>query len=122
VSGALDSTFGPLAKNLIGKFGKRATLRRVTSAFSAATGRNTESTADTTVVVTPPAPFARKYIDNTSVLEGDAQCSVARQGLAVVPTAATDKLIVDGVTWTIVGVESVYSGELVAMYTLHIRQ
>lgn len=119
--GALDTIFGPLAKNLIAKFGKTATLRVNTSTFNVATGKNTVTPTDYSVVVTPPQPIEKRFINGTTVLEGDAVCMIARAAISVVPVAG-NFILLDGVPWQIITQRPVYSGELVAAYELQIRQ
>jgi hypothetical protein len=129
VTGALDSTFRPLAVALISRFGTPATLRRRTASFSAATGRTTNTDVDTAVVITPPAP-AKQSRKGAGAAEGSEsltieamfQCMLAAQGLAVVPTALTDHVVHDGKEWHVVDVEKVWSGNLVAAYKLTLKE
>lgn len=124
MTGALDY-LGATAQQLILKFGKAAVIRRPSRAYSATAGTYIDNSPAVTayaVTVSPPDPFASRFINGETVLEGDAKCSVAAQGLAIVPTAASDKLVLDGSVWNIVDVARLYSGERVAAYELHIRQ
>lgn len=122
--GALDG-LAATAKALILKFGKGAVLRRPNAVYDAATGTNvagSPATRDFPVVISPPSPFATRYINGESILEGDTSAMVAAQGLAIVPTPDSDLVVLNGTVWQVVDVANVYSGELVAVYKLHLRQ
>lgn len=119
--GQLD-TLRQTALDLVTKFGKDAVLRRYTSTFNVATGKNVKTSADTAVIITPPDPVNQRWINNGTAKFGDAMCSLAAQGLTVIPDTTTDKLVFDGREWQIVVVSPTYSGQQVALYTLQLRQ
>lgn len=120
MTGALDAVAQPLAIKLISKYGKAITLQRQgAGTYDVATGKNTTA---------PPSPEAINAViedykpyafANGLAIQGDKKASVAAQGLAV-PTPG-DQIIIDSVTFSIVQVETVYSGELAAMYILQGR-
>lgn len=118
----LDALFRDLAKTLIADFGTTATLRSTTATYSAATGKNSETTSDVSVEISPPAPVSANRINDTTVLVGDMECLVAAKGLTGVPTLNRDTLIFGGFTWDIVGVDPIYSGDDIAAYTLRLRR
>jgi hypothetical protein len=121
VTGALDGIFRPLAVGLINKFGTTAILRRRTSAFDVTTGKTTDTDADIGVFITPPAPYEQRR-DGGNTVGITTSCTVAGQGLAIVPTALTDHLVHAGKQFQVLEVVRVYSGNLVAAYKLLMKE
>ena len=119
--GQLD-TLRQTAKDLVTRFGKNATLRRYTSTYDVATGRNVNTSADTAVIITPPEPVNDRWINNGTAKFGDAMCSLAAQGLSIRPDPTRDKVVFDGEEWTVIAASPVYSGELIALYNLQLRK
>jgi hypothetical protein len=129
VTGALDSTFRPLAVNLINKFGTVATLRRRVSVHNVSTGKVTTTDTDTPVIISPPSPFnVRRFgsglIAANAALyqQGDMECLIAAQGLAVEPTPLTDHIVHSGKEWHLIAVAKLYSGNFIAAYRLQLRE
>jgi len=125
----LDNTARKLADNLINRFGKTVTLRRVTrTAYNGATGVGGDNNlpVDYTVKVSPPTDFMFKKIDGTLIKEGDQVVSIAALNAPIVPYQETDSVFmdVDGVNeeWKIRQLGRLWSGELVATYILHLTQ
>jgi hypothetical protein len=118
---AFDNIFVPLAEQLIDKtFGFSVTHRREARTYDPATRLNTVSNTDTAVLITPPAPYAIRRINGTTVLDGD-QWTKMSSASGIIPTSA-DKFIIGGVTWQVVRVEPIVSGEQTAAYTIQLRQ
>lgn len=118
---AFDNIFVPLAEQLVDNtFGFDATHRRVTRSYDVTTGKNTVSNADTTVKITPPAPFEQRRIDGTLIQLGDQQI-IMSSASGVVPKT-TDLFVIGGVIWQVVRIEPIVSGELTAAYSLQLRQ
>lgn len=69
----------------------------------------------------PPMAYAKKYIDGQSVHEGDMMTMVAASGLTFDPATGMQVLF-DGTKWNIVRVSPIYSGDLIAVYELQLRQ
>jgi hypothetical protein len=116
-----DNIFVPLAKKLIdATFGFTATLRKVTQSYDAGTGKTTDSNSDTAVKVTPPKPYQTRHINNTTILEGDAWVTMSTQS-SVVPEL-NDRFIISGVTWQVVRIDPIVSGEETAAYKVQLRQ
>lgn len=117
---AFDNIFVPLAEKLVDNtFGFDATHRRVTRAYDVTTGKNTESNADTTVKITPPAPFEQRRIDGTIIQIGDQQIIMSSSS-GIVPQS-TDFFIIGGVTWQVIRIEPIVSGEQTAAYSVQLR-
>lgn len=116
-----DDIFVPLAEQLVDNtFGFNATHRRVTRTYDPATGKNTESNADTTVKITPPSPYNQRQIDGTIVQIGD-QWVIMSSASGVVPSV-TDLFVIGDLTWQVVRIEPIVSGEQTAAYRVQMRQ
>ena len=59
-------------------------------------------------------------IDGTTVRTGDTNAFIQGQELAFSPNIS-DSLILDGFVFTVVGFSPLYSGNLIAVYDLHLR-
>jgi hypothetical protein len=116
-----DDIFVPLASQLIDDtFGFDVTHRRVTRAYDPATGKNTSSNADTTIKITPPAPYEQRRIDGTLIQLGDQRIMISSAS-GVVPISA-DLFIIGGQTWQVVAIFPIISGESTAAYEVQLRQ
>jgi hypothetical protein len=120
----LDGPLPPVAAKLIAKFGKRATLRTVTSVYNPALGR----TVDTEVDV-PMRGILEDYSGmqmggnaetGEGILRGDKKFTIAAHGLEEPSPEA--RVLIDGTGWGIIKVDSVYSGDLAALFVLQIRR
>lgn len=120
MTGQLDG-LGSVVRKLIKTFGKTGTITRRAETFSPATGRVTTVETDYACVVTPPEPIEYSRL-RTMTKVGTAVCAVAREGLSITPDLTTDVLVLGSSTWQVVAVEPVYSGELVAMFILQLKQ
>jgi len=115
--GKLDSLQG-VATTLIQDFGAAATLRTVSRAFSATTGKVTETPTDTACYATPPEPFKQGRIDGDVIRSTDLSTLVKGKGLS---PATGDRLIYGGVEYQIVGVRPQSAGTVIAFYELQLR-
>lgn len=120
----LDQPMGKLAKSLIGKFGRSATLKRSSTAYyDASVGKN-RATSPTdvscTVVITE---FEQREVDGSLVKAGDRKGLVSASALGnVEPVANRDTLVEGGRTWQIVRFIGYSSGAQEAAYELHLRR
>jgi hypothetical protein len=118
---AFDQIFVPLATQLVDNtFGFDATFRRVSRTYDPATGKNTGSNTDTTVKITPPAPYSQRRIDGTVIQLGDQQIMISSES-GVVPQSA-DLFVIGGAVWQVVAVFPIVSGEQTAAYNIQLRQ
>lgn len=120
----LDGPMGQLASQLLGTFGRPATLvRGGAGTYSPEQGRTmaVEAAASFACHVVF-AEFAVSQLDGTVVRLGDRKAIVSRLALGTEPRPSSDTLTVDGVTWRIVRVEGYSSGEQEAAYSLHVRR
>jgi hypothetical protein len=121
----LDITARNLADRLVDKFGKTVTLRRTPQdSYSPVDGGggDDQTPTDYTVKVTPPTDFMFKKIDGTLIEEGDEVVSLPALNSPITPVLDTDTVIMDGNRWEIRQLGRLWSGELVAMYILHLTK
>lgn len=115
----LDIAARSAALKTIAKFGKSITLTRVTEgAYNTATATTTNTPVDETV-----SAIVEDYkgFDLTSGLiqAGDKKVTVAASAVAI--PALADKITVDAYIYTIVNIQTIYSGQLAALYILQGR-
>lgn len=117
----LDAEIGPLALELIDEFGKSISYAKVTSGeYDTTTGEG---------IITAPVVSIKGIVEEfkgqdfaSGLIEGgDKKITVAAQAFDEVPTSS-DTVTLDNLTYTIVGVKTVYSGELPAIYELQARR
>ena len=127
---ALDDKLVPTAKNRIEKFGKVVVFKvRSAKSYDTATGVGSKTEADVTVKVTPPTPYINKLSSNDLIREGDMQISFSPTaldevtGVAISFTPENGMIVVlDSATWKVVNVNSIYSGDSIALWTLALRK
>ena len=116
-----DDIFVPLAGQLIDDtFGFTATHRRVSRTYNVATGKNVERNTDTSIKITPPAPYEQRRIDGTVIQLGDQRIMLSSRA-GVIPQSA-DLFIIGGQTWQVITVFPIISGEQTAAYEVQLRQ
>lgn len=118
---AMDVKMRAMALRLANKFGKSVTLTTYgDSTYDVTTGTAAPSSTKSNVikgVITRPA---KSDYDSGTAVNGDLLFLIPAQGLNKVPDLS-DKVLLDGVSWKIIDIEALYSGEQVAVYTLHMR-
>lgn len=116
----LDAEIGPLALELIDEFGKSINFISVVAGnYDPTTG---EAMPNSTVKQIKAVVEDYKGQDYSSGLieGGDKKVTVAAQAFNSIPTTS-DKIQIDGLTYTIQAVKIVYSGDLAAIYELQAR-
>lgn len=125
---SLDGTIPPLALKLINKFGTSITLTvNSTGTYDPATSK-----ATSVPVVQSIMGLIEEYADNlrflgdklglgSSIVDGDKKITIASQGLTAIPKAG-DGVDVGTQGFIITGVGSMWSGQLVAAYVLHVSK
>lgn len=124
MSTALDLRMAELARRLINdRFGKVMLLQKATSddydPSTGSTGTATPVRYQIKGVILDPS-------DNQIVAGGDIQVGdrfvmIASKGLLPDPPAPNDALIIDGDDWQILKSSPTYSGEDIAVYSVHVR-
>lgn len=106
---------------IISDKGKTVVYKAVSKSYSRETGGTTETVTSTTVKVSPPEPYATRFVDGDLIKVGDTSVLLADYGSEITPNEG-DKITIDSEDWTIVRVEKTYSGELVAAWGLQLRK
>lgn len=125
MTGRLDKTARASSKRLIDKLGKALTVVREEQTYDPSTGQTTTTETTVSVNATPPKDYTTARIDGTLIEQGDTVIQIAAKGLDLgTPDAPqdTDKVDIDGNRWGIVQIGRVYSGDQIALYTLHLRK
>lgn len=119
----LDDILVPEVLAIVEQFGKLVRFAVPGSqVYDPTTGLSTERPAlSITKKVSPPQPYTIKLIDGENIKAGDACIWLPASGLTFTPVAGM-KVTIDSAVWAIVAVDSVYTGELIALYGLQLRQ
>lgn len=120
---SLDTKLVPKSADLVELYGKAVTWSVTTgAAYNPASGTvSGGSTTNHSVKVTPPEPYASRYIDGDLVRTGDARVYIAAESLAFTP-AEGQKLTIDAATWKVVRVNAIYTGESIALWEAQVRR
>jgi hypothetical protein len=118
----LDDRLLPKVKALIERLGKKVDFTISTKTGTVATGVVTETTETfQDVKVSPPIAVDIRFVDGVNIKVGDTILFLAAKDLAFVPDV-DQKVTIDDVVFTILRNIKHYSGELIAVYELHVRQ
>lgn len=120
---SLDDKLVPKALTLVNKFGKDVVFVVLeTEEYDPETGKVTEGgETSETQKVSPPAKYDRRYINDDTIQEGDTIIGLPAKNLTFTPK---NGMVVkfDDTTWRIVSMNPLYTGELIALYELQLRQ
>ena len=121
---AFDDEFVPLALEMIEEDGKSVIFKTYpAAAYDPASGETVVgSVTSSSEKVIPPFHYEEKYINGDTIQLGDMQTGIAASGLAFVPDPSITKVVIDSAEWTIVNMNSIYSGEEIALYMLQLRK
>lgn len=118
---ALDTNLLPAILSLLDRLGKTVTVHDVPGAVNVSTGRVSGTPDSWSVKVTPPAPVKQSLVDGDVVQTRDAAMLVAAQDIVFTPTIG-QRVVVDSLSYKVVKVIPLYSGELICAYRLIARQ
>lgn len=122
MSTSFDTKMLALAMKLIDKFGTNATFQVLDADLDPVESELViGSSVDTVRKIAPPQNFSRRYADNQNIEEGDMQTFVAASGITFTPVVGM-KLTHASITWKIVEVRPLYSGDDIAAWELHLRR
>lgn len=122
--GILDAPLRNVASTLATKFGQEVTITfRTTGSYNATTGTAAKTDATQTVRAIVEPYKARFQAGETEggARANDLQLTIAAQGLTREPNVG-DKVSVGGQEHEVVEVDPTYSGDQVAIYTVHVRR
>lgn len=119
----LDTTLPPRIRAIIARLGTTITF------YYGGLGEYDHQTGDTIIAgksavdqkCTPPTPYSRRYIDGDLIQEGDMLTFVANDTLEFTPINGM-RAELNSVSWFVVSVQAIYSGELVAAWELQLRR
>lgn len=120
----LDTVFVPLADELLDSFGTLATFKVVTSGGVYTPGSSsatTEVTSDVAWKIVPPWVYPAYLIDGDLIRAGDMQTLIAAQGITFTPLVK-QVAVFASVSWRIISVEPIRSGDSVCSYMLQLRR
>jgi hypothetical protein len=122
---ALDAKFGALAVKLLAKFGKNVQYSVIGAAtYNPAAGRAVAASITTTVrafVSRAAMGPASGFLANASSPLEENRREILIAGNAVA-ASQNDRIIVDGITYTVVQNSPVYSGETIALHVITAQQ
>lgn len=116
----LAANFQGMSARLLTQYGRAATLRRTVRSAGANAYTPTATATDYSVYVQEDA-FSAFQIDGTRIQAGDTRFWLSASGLAVEP-APDDQVLVSGVTWRVLAVESFPVQGAQTAYRLHARR
>ena len=119
---AFDTRARLAAERLIARFGRPVTLRRTTRTYDPTTGLTNETEEDFAVTISPPESFSQSLIDETLIRSTDLKAHLAAKGAVITPEASRDRVIIGDVSYEVLRVNAVMSGEETAFFTLHLRR
>lgn len=121
MSNSNDIEFAAVALDILDEFGVAATIKTSTSGGYDPTvgGVVKTDTYHSVDKVSPPIAFEQEAIDDKTVLSSDAQVYVQPTD-TLTKISKADNILVSGVLFEVKNVSSLYSGEDVAVWILHV--
>ncbi len=117
----LDAILVGEALGLIATYGTYMEFTVPAPTYDRTTGSVSGSGASVVRKASPPLAYSLRYADSDVVRRGDARIYVAASGLTFTPDLNT-KVVHDSVTWRVVDVNRLYSGDDLAAYELQVRR
>jgi len=114
-----DLEMAIVATELITEFGKDVTYYQNNNTINPITGELTTSETTFSIRVAPPSAVNISNVDNKVIQAGDME--VILDGDITFYPEAQDILLLDGIRYNIVAVSPLYSGDLIAIYTIFCR-
>lgn len=115
----IDTIARAQASNALSTYGKAATLNKIAAgAYDLATGAVTNTTTAYAVQILIEN-YAQGLVDGTIIKQGDIRATMP--ALNNQTPAPGDDLVFGSTTHKVVAVESVYSGDLVAIFIMQVR-
>jgi len=114
-----DKEMSLVSTELIAEFGKDVTYYQNNNTINPITGELTTSETTFTITVAPPSAVNIANVDNKVIQAGDME--VILDGDITFYPEAQDILVLDSIRYNVVAVQPLYSGDLVAIYTIFCR-
>lgn len=118
----LDDTILPTVLSVIASVGIPATFAETTKDYKPATGAVRELTnTSRSATVSPPQRFKDQFVNGDTIQSADCYVYLAGSGLPFTPVKSM-RVTVLAVTYSIVEINPLYSGESIAAYKIHLRK
>lgn len=119
----LDDKFVPKALAMVAEFGKTVTFTvKSLTPYNPLTGGVGEGIPIThSVKVSPPDQYDKRLVDGDIVKQADLKVLLPPTTLFT-PAVDSTFVDIDGSEFRVIGVKPVYSGELIAIFELQLRQ
>lgn len=109
------------ALGLLNKFGRVITIKQTSSgSYDPATGTNSATVVDVTAIACDFSVKGETTVNGTLILSGDRYALVADSAGTVV--SVKDKLLMDGVIWSIVAVLEIAPAGVTVVNKVYIRK
>tara|TARA_R110000787_G_scaffold42303_2_gene103988 strand:+ start:3292 stop:3654 length:363 start_codon:yes stop_codon:yes gene_type:complete len=118
---ALDTKLLNEVYSIAELYGKDVTFTTRSSTYDPTTGKSTVVSTSHAVRVTPPAPFKSSFSDGKLIKHGDVSVLLPAKLLTFTPSLSAS-VTIDGSVFTIIALDSLYSGANIAAYDLQLRQ
>lgn len=121
---ALDTKLRDAVEKILDKLGKAVEFDwSMAQEYDPATDQvTTIGEGRTEWKITPPARYRRDLVDGETILASDLQTYLRSADLPFTITPGSTVLRMDGETFEIVSVSSIYSGDDVVLYELQVRK
>lgn len=116
----LDTELIPEVYEIIEEFGKTVVLTDSRATSFGVDGTPVVSTTTQTRKITPPDPTWLKYISDDVTKANQTGAFVSAKDLTVIPKPGV-KVTIDGVIFTVIQSNPIYSGELVCLYGMKLE-
>ena len=119
---ALDDVLLPAVKAIISSVGVAMTAATITTdTYDPSTGETTQDSTDASFTASPLLQYNLKQIDGELILSGDTKIVIAGQDATFTPIRDM-RITFDSVSWKIVSVKTIYSGESIAAWICQMRK
>lgn len=117
----LDISLRPTIEALINRLGKDAIIETEDQVHDPATGAAVDSNVvQHDVLITPPFNYVLRYVHGDVVRDGDLLFGIAHRNIPFTMRRGL-KVIIDGVEFSIVKYDTIYTGEQVGLYMAYVR-
>lgn len=119
----LDDKLIPRVKTIIEDLGKELTFTESTGGtYNPATGEVTgETNTDYAVKCSPPDQYEARFVNNDTIKVGDVRTFLPSQNLSFTPVRGM-KVVFDSLSWKVLELRPIYSGDSIVVYELQLRQ
>jgi len=119
--GQLDTKMRAVAETLIERFGKVVSWTSYVDVPDPTTGQVERTATTHTPTISPPIGPNQNYVAGQVIEQGEFDLMLAASAIVFVPKVG-DEVDIDSVIYTVVKVDWIYSGELVAAYKCTVRR